>query len=67
MSKLMNCSCFSIDTIIDNCIYKRNAVKDVDCYTPEQLAVLMDGGCVAVDYDENGDPIEWECLSGWEE
>lgn len=54
---------FYIDTIRENCVYTKNAVKDEGCYTPEEMAILLDGGEVPSDWDEKGNPIEWECLS----
>ena len=58
---------FYIDTISENCVYTKNAVKDENCYSETEMAILLDGGEIPSAWDEEGNPIEWECLSEEEE
>jgi len=54
---------FSIDTHRGNCIYVKNAVRSSEDYTAEEMAVLESGGEIPVVFDDDGEPIEWESMS----
>lgn len=49
-----------------NC-YNGNAVVDLDSYSEEEKEILLDGGEIPSEWDENGDPIAWDYLDSEEE
>lgn len=58
---------FSIDTYKDGCLYKNNAVKSSEDYTEEELAILLDGGELETEWDEDGNPVAWDSMTQGED
>lgn len=58
---------FGIDTHKDNCLYKNNATRGSEDYTTEELAILLDGGKLESEWDENGNPVVWDSMTQGEE
>lgn len=50
---------YTFNTIRGNSIYKKNFIKDIEEFTKEEQEVLLDGGEIPVEWDENDEPIEW--------
>ena len=58
---------FGIDTYKDNCLYTNNATRGSEDYTAEELAILLDGGELESEQDEDGNPVAWVSMTQGEE
>lgn len=54
---------FGIDTYKDNCLYKNNATRGSEDYTTEELAILLDGGKLESEWDEDGNVTAYDFIS----
>lgn len=53
---------FFIGSRKDSFVIHNNAVKSENDYTPEEYAALLRGEEIVSEYDEDGNPIEWEFI-----
>ena len=58
-----NINNISIDTYKNGCIYKNNAVISKENYTEEEWNILLSGGELESEWDEDGNPIAWDSMS----
>ncbi len=54
---------YSMDVIRDNQVFEKDCIRSQEDYTPEQWEALLNGEEVAVDWDEEGNPVEWHCIN----
>lgn len=58
---------FNVDVIRENCVYEKAAVRSEKYYTAEEFEKFQQGCEVPTLFDDNDNPIEWECMSEEEE
>lgn len=59
---------FNIGTRRGNCCYDNTCVRDIRCfYTSEEQEILLSGGEVASEWDEDENPVAWDYICEEEE
>lgn len=53
---------FYIETRKNNSVYHNNAVKSTADYTPEEYAALIKGEEIPSEWDEDGNPVEYDFM-----
>ena len=59
--------CILVDTIRGNQVFRANRTAWRSQYSSEEWASLLAGGEVPSDFDEDGEPVEWEVIHQEEE
>lgn len=54
---------FGIDTYKGNGLYTNNSTRSSEDYTVEELAILLDGGELESEWDEDGNPVAWDSMT----
>lgn len=59
--------CILVDTIRENQVFRANRTAWRSQYSEEDWNALLNGGEVPSDFDEDGNPVEWETIHQDEE